>query len=207
MFPLLIALLVPGISVSATPPEGVDLSVRRGFFTETDIGGFLTLGGNNDYSNLQTYLQLGVGYDLGKKVELGFHYGIGANAANCFSDLTARGDCKATDNFTVTFLNLTARYRIELVDRFFLTPKGTLGYTLFDPAPIVEGTDAECSTTPVGPGCKELRGGLNAGAGIGVEYATSMDHFSVGFDAVVRYVLGTRDLITLQFFPRVKYTF
>ncbi len=47
--------------MAGPPPEGVALHVRRGFFTETDIGVFFTVGGNNRYSNAETYLQLGVG--------------------------------------------------------------------------------------------------------------------------------------------------
>ena len=39
--------LMHGVAVAATPPEGVALEVRRGFFTETDIGGFFTLGGDD----------------------------------------------------------------------------------------------------------------------------------------------------------------
>jgi hypothetical protein len=35
---LLIALMFPTATLAATPPEGVPLKVRRGFFTETDIG-------------------------------------------------------------------------------------------------------------------------------------------------------------------------
>jgi hypothetical protein len=39
-----------------------------------------------------------------------------------------------------------------------------------------------------------------------VEYATNMDHFTIGLDVVYRMILGP-NIHTLQFFPRVKYTF
>ena len=192
---LLVAVLVaPSLASAATPSEGVSLVVRRGFFTETDVGGFMTVGGDNAYSNLQTYLQLGVGYDVSQTIELGAHFGMGSNAANCFNGLKKTGECTATDNFTVTFIDLTAAYLFKLADRFYLDPKLAVGYTLLDPAPVVP-QDGE-----------PINKGINVGVGVGLEYATSMDHFSIGLDVLARYVIGP-NIISLQFFPRVKYTF
>jgi hypothetical protein len=51
-----------------------------------------------------------------------------------------------------------------------------------------------------------LHSGANVGGGIGLEYATAMEHFSIGADLVFRYVLNAR-IPTLALFPRVKYTF
>lgn len=206
LFIFLALVLLPSVSLAATPSEGVALKVRRGFFTDVDVGAFFTLGGANAYSNAQTYLQLGVGYDLSESIELGLNVGIGASAANCFAEVSASGTCvsadrdpntnrpfELSDNFTVTLLNLNAAYLIKLAERFYLTPKLAAGYTLMDPAPVRSGG-------------RPVTGGPNAGAGIGVEYATSMDHFSVGADVMVRYVIGP-NIITMAIYPRVKYTF
>jgi hypothetical protein len=192
-------MLLPGLAAAATPPEGVALTVRRGFFTETDVGVFFTLGGKNQYSNGQTYLQLGIGYDLTEHIEIGGHFGIGANAQNCFVNPQERGvPCEIReggqrvdfpDNFTVTFFDLTAAYLFRLADRFYLAPKLAAGYTLLNPAPL--------------PG---VTSGVNLGGGIGVEYATHMDHFSIGADALVRFITGP-NITTIAIFPRVKYTF
>jgi hypothetical protein len=182
-------------SAQGTPSEGVALKVRRGFFTETDIGGFLTLGGDNDYSNLQSYLQLGIGYDISDVIELGLHVGIGSNAQNCFAGLDDRtGECLITDNFTMTFIDASLAYLIRIGERFYLSPKLLGGYTLLDPAPVV-GTDGRPVTS-----------GINLGTGVGVEYATHMDHFSIGLDLIARYI-GGPNILSFQFYPRVKYTF
>ena len=194
---LVAVILLPSLAAAATPSEGIALTVRRGFFTETDVGGFMTLGGDNDYSNLQTYLQLGIGYDVSQTIELGVHFGMGSNAANCFNGLKANGDCSATDNFTVTFVDFTAAYLFMLAERFYLDPKVAVGYTLLDPAPVVQGTGADATS---------INAGVNVGVGVGLEYATSMDHFSIGLDVLGRYILGP-NILSLQFFPRVKYTF
>ncbi|WNG22092.1 adventurous gliding motility protein CglE [Cystobacter fuscus] len=195
--PLLTAVLalLPTAALSATAPEGVPLEVRRGFFTEADIGVFFTVGGLNRYSNAQTYLQLGVGYDLSDRVSLGLHFGLGASAANCFASyLPGTNVCARSDNFSVVFADVTAGYLVPLATRFYLVPKLAAGLSRLDLAPTGTGDPAAPQTVP------------NAGVGIGVEYATPLDHFSVGADVMARYLIGP-NIPTFAVFPRVKYTF
>lgn len=195
--------LVGAVAQAATPPEGVPLKVRTGFFTETDLGGFLTLGGFDTYSNLQAYLQLGGGYQfsLGDEekhyIPVGFHVGIGASAGNCYTERvppTTDGQCTQSDNFTVTFLSATVGYMRRVIERLYVGGKVLGGYTLLDPSPYLDG------------GGGEVRGGLNLGAAASLEYATNMDHFTIGVDVVYRIIIGP-NISSLQFFPRVKYTF
>jgi hypothetical protein len=193
---LSIAFFLAVTSALAAPPEGVELKVRRGFFTETDIGVFMTVGGDDGYSNIQTYLQLGLGYDILDALELGIHVGIGFNAANCFSGPGEGGAlCELGDNFALTFLNGTLGYRFHIAPRFYIEPKIVGGYTLMEPAPVKDDAGAP------------IRSGPNAGAGLGIEYATHMDHFSIGFDVTWRMIMAGPGIQSLQFFPRVKYTF
>lgn len=185
---LVLTLLVSGAAFAAVPPHGVPLHVRRGFYTETDIGAFFTLGGNDLYSNPQSYLQLGVGVDLWDRLSLSGHVAFGANAFNCFAGRV--GDlCSQTDAFTLTFFDAQLAYLYPLGDRFYLTPKVLAGQTLLDPAPVGDVTQ-----------------GFNMGLGMGLEYATAMDHFSVGMDVVARYVFRA-NIPAFSVFPRVKYTF
>lgn len=178
----------------ATPPEGVPTQVRRGFFTETDVGVFFTLGGEDTYSNAQSYLQLGVGYDFSDKLSLGLSFATGASAANCFAGYLASGECAQASNFTLSFFNATAAYMHPLRERLYLSPKLTAGYTRLDPRPKGDGDAQEAQMAP------------NFGAGVGLEYASLLDHFSVGADLMVRYVVGP-NIPAVAVFPRVKYTF
>jgi hypothetical protein len=200
-----VALLVPTATFAATPAEGEPLKVRRGFFTETDVGGFLTLGGDDDYSNLQPFLQLGFGYDI-RIVEsfglgIGLHVGIGNSAANCYSGrplnpdgtVNHEGQCPLTENFTVFFIDLTISPIIRLAERFYLVPKLIGGFTYLNPAPV------EANGEPIDKAA-------NIGGSLGIEYATNMDHFSIGLDVGARYVIGP-GIFSLQVYPRVKYTF
>jgi hypothetical protein len=186
--------LLSSAALASTPSEGVPLQVRRGFFTETDIGAFWTLGGDNAYSNLQTYLQLGVGYQLtvgdgAGLIPIGVHVGIGSNAQNCWAGLTAAGACSTSDNFTLTFFSLTAGYLFRLAERLYLGPKIVVGGTLLDPEPVTGVTF-----------------GVNAGIAASLEYATNMDHFSIGLDVSYRIVIGP-NINAFAVYPRVQYTF
>lgn len=189
---LVSALFSCATASAGPPPEGVALQVRRGFFTETDIGVFFTVGGNNKYSNAETYLQLGIGYDLSERIELGAYFGLGTSAANCFAGIQ-NGACTLSDSFTMAFFNLSVAYLVTLANRFYLTPRVTGGYSKFDPAPAYSNNQAVTSAP-------------NVGGGIGVEYATSMDHFSIGLDALARVALGP-NITSFAIFPRIKYTF
>lgn len=201
---VLLVALAPSLALAATPSEGVPLKVRRGFFTETDIGGFFTLGGNNGYSNLQSYLQLGAGYQIGIMDEkiaipIGFTVGIGANAANCWNGLTKAEECSSSDNFTITFLTASGGFMYSVVERFYVGGKLLVGYTLLDPPPVTDTTGAQFNK------------GINLGVALGVEYATNMDHFAIGVDLGYRMILpiGVQSDImhSAHFVLRVKYTF
>ena len=103
--------------------------------------------------------------------------------------VTPGGPCVQSDAFTITFFDGSLAYLLRLGDRLYLTPKVLAGWTLMDPAPISGRTN-----------------GVNVGAGVGIEYATSMDHFTIGADVVGRYILGA-NIPTVSIYPRVKYTF
>lgn len=185
-------LLISSLALAARP-GGVPLDVKRGLFTETDIGVFFTLGGNNRYSNAQTYLQLGVGYDVARNLEIGAQFGLGSSAANCFSAQTS-GGCALADNFTLGFMNLAVSYLARVAEQFYVSPKLTGGYTKMDPAPAVDSSGKPITSAP------------NLGVGLGLEYATSLAHFSIGADLLARWVFGP-NISGIAVFPRVKYTF
>jgi hypothetical protein len=191
------ALVLPAMAWAATPSEGVELKVRRGFFTETDIGAFFTLGGDQSYSNAETYLQLGIGYDLNELFEFGLTFGIGASAADCFAgrkNNDPNADCLQAENFTMAMLDASVAYLWRVLPRLFITPKVLAGYTNLQPAPVLNSAKGPYTDA------------MNVGGGLGVEYETSLDHFSIGFEVSLRYVIGP-NIPAISIFPRVKYTF
>ena len=103
--------------------------------------------------------------------------------------MKADGSCTQADSFTVTFITASVGYMRSVIERFYVGAKLLVGYTLLDPAPVAG-----------------VAGGLNVGIAPGIEYATNMDHFTIGLDVVYRIILGP-NIQSLQFYPRVKYTF
>lgn len=193
-FVLLVLLLGPSAAMADVPAEGVAYTPARGFFTETDLGAFFTVGGRDGYSNLATYLQLGIGVDLTQHLEVGVHFGLGTSNTNCFAAGTAtNGTCSEAPSFTAALVDLWFGYLIPVADRLYLVPRVMGGYANLDPTPVVE------------PG-RVTFGGINAGVGMGVEYATSLSHFSVGADLSARWIFEA-NVPSFALFPRVKYTF
>ncbi len=209
------ALAPAGAAWAGTPSAGVAQEVRNGFFADVNLGGFFTATGTNSrgnkgVSNAQAYLQLGIGYDIIKATPpddsfgfaLGLNFGLGSSAASCFANVTSNGECIydvskrasdptniAPDNFTVTMIGLEAIFKVKVYDRLFLRPRVVGGYAILDPVPI-----------------QDLGLTFYAGAAVGLEYATHMDHFSIGLDIEAKLIIGP-NIPAFAFYPMIKYTF
>lgn len=199
--------VAPLAAEAATPSLGVQTPIRRGFFTETDLGLFFTTGGEGaNPSNAQAYLSLGVGYDVltsGKHfVALGLGFSLGASAGSCFGTyedglcVDPAGHDPATqegvlsDNWSATTVEGAVWYGYEVLPRLMVTAKGLGGVGFIQPMAFAD------TENPV-----PLLGG-----GVGLEYATHFDHFSVGLDMSAKYFLGP-NVMGVAIAPRVKYTF
>jgi hypothetical protein len=191
---LVLMALLPSAALAYLPNEGVELTVHKGFFTEADVGAMLTVGGGDSYSNAQSFIQLAIGVDLSRHVELGLQVGLGSSNVNCFAQGSAvAGTCTAADSFTMLMADGFGAYLVPLAPRLWLTPRLMAGYTNLDPNPVTAGGHAVYQA-------------FNLGAGVGVEYATSLEHFSVGAEVSARYVFGA-NIPAIAIAPRVKYTF
>jgi hypothetical protein len=187
----------------AIPSTGVEEAPRRGTFAEASVGVFTAMGGSRPFSNAQPYLGITVGRDLGAAASIFASVGYGASNASCFQR-GPQGDCLASDSFGATFLELGGSYGVPLVPRLLLTGKALLGVTVFSPGPF---------TNDAG-GVPDQVLAPHAGAGIGLEYQTHLNHFAVGIDTIVRYSLlsrpageGKTGIASLAVLPRVRYVF
>jgi len=209
---------LPALASAATPQVGVEQQLRRGFFVETDLGTYFDVGGGT-VSNAQAYMQLGIGYDITERFTLSLQFGLGASSGVCLAQVANDGTCGITDgqgnittfpdaqgvpqkevlpdNFSNTFYQLNLSYRQPLAERLGVVLGVVAGYQNLDPAPLFTNND---------PNAAPISGGIMFGGDISLEYATNMDHFFVGIDAVPRFVIGP-NLLSVAIFPRVKYTF
>ncbi len=194
---------VPDAAQAGTPSAGVAQEIRSGFFADVNLGGFFTATGlnskgNKGVSNPQAYLQLGVGYDVAKFLAVGAHFGIGSSANSCFAtrvgDKCLSGATVVSDSFTLTMLGAEGVFKVAVGERLFLRPRIDVGWTFLEPAPAVDKDG------------KEVGGGAYVGAGFGIEYATHMDHFSIGLDIGGKFIIGP-NIPVFAFYPMIKYTF
>jgi len=206
---LALAFLAPAVAQASTPLAGVPTQIRRGFFTEMDLGTFFTTGGDPGVSNAQVYVQLGLGYDVltidDHFLAVGAGFSLGTSAGSCFgttqppagtsADSTATcfnaatGDALSA-NWTAQTFEGTVLYGYQVVPRLMVTARALGGVGFIEPMAFAD------TTNPV-----PLLGG-----GIGLEYATQFDHFSLGLDAAMKYFLGP-NVSGFAIAPRVKYTF
>lgn len=190
--------------------SGVPTPIRRGFFTELDMGAFFTVGGQGKSpSDAQVYTALGLGYDVyavgDHFVSLGLLFSWGTSAGSCFGNFDGEAEkpCLGNEinpidnqpttlshNWAATTFEGSALYGYQVLPRLMLTGRLLGGMALIEPQAF-EGKDG---MVPL------------IGAGVGVEYATQFDHFSLGIDVAGKKFLGT-DALGIAIAPRVKYTF
>lgn len=181
------------LAAEPLPMQGTPIRVFHGFFTEVDVGGFFTLGGESGASTPQSYVQLSVGTDLGPQWEVAARIALGSNSFNCFSDV-AGGACIDSESFSMTFLEATLGHRFAMGRRLYFMPRLQAGFVSLNPSPARKDDGSS------------IRGGLAAGAGVGVEYFTALEHFSIGAEVAFRYVPVAK-IPSVAIYPRLKYTF
>lgn len=180
------------------PANGVDEQPRRGTYVETAFGAFTALGGSAAFSSAQPYLGLTLGRQLGERASVFVSLGIGAARATCYQ-LDASGQtCLGADSFGATFLEGGFAYGLEAAPRALVSLKLVGGYTDLSPGPVLH----QGSIRGHAPG-------VHLGGGVALDYATHLDHFAVGLDALFRYTRATDQLslASLAVLPRIRYVF
>jgi hypothetical protein len=190
--------------LGAIPTQGVEQKPRHGTFAEAALGIFSTLGGSRAFSSAQPYLGMSAGREMGRTAALFVSLGIGASSNSCYQRSAGDAGCAGADSFGATFVELGASYGVPLASRALVSGKLVGGLTLFSPGPFTrkDGAVPEASFAP------------HAGAGLSVDYATRLDHFAVGLDALARYSFVSRPdgsaragIASLALMPRIRYVF
>jgi hypothetical protein len=136
-----------------------------------------------------------------ERVSAGISFSLGSSAASCFAEVDSKdGRCYGineadgtnvdiADNFTVSSFAGELAFKLPLNYRLKVQPKVHAGLSLLDPEPRVSVTNA-----------------VLVGAGVGVEYATHMDHFSIGAEVFGNFMVGP-NISSFAIYPKIKYTF
>jgi hypothetical protein len=203
----LLLLLASGASPqpdpAARPPDtvvaaGVDDAPRRGTWVEAALGVFTAMGGSRTFSSGEPYLSMTIGRDLGARASVFASLGLGSSRASCYQPSPTGDSCLGADSFGATFVELGVAYAFPIARRTLLSAKLLGGFTDLSPGPV-QSNGAVPDHVP----------GLHAGAGMGIEYDTRLDHFAVGIDAVARETFARYALRfpSLAVMPRIRYVF
>lgn len=202
--------------VGVAPQQDAPFKIRRGFFAETDLGVYFTFGGRNTndvalpsrgISNVQPFLGITAGYDivhgprysfsLGVKLAVGYSGGAGrvtgAEVMMGGTDLTTR-----SSDFAVMEAGVAAGFAYMVSDRLAVTAKLDGGAGIVDPNPKASASDT---------GAGGVSAGGLIGAGLGIEYFTLLNDFSVGLDLRYAQVLAGGSIPSASVTIPIKYTF
>ncbi|MHB8418524.1 MAG: adventurous gliding motility protein CglE [Myxococcales bacterium] len=226
-----VLLAAVGLTLAARPAraEQVDLSmissngspepVRTGFYAETELGTFFTLGGADQYSNVEAFLGLGAGYEFNVapwlSMGVGLQFQLAPSSGDCYEQ-TDSGCAAApggpppqgTSTFTMAALDAEVSFRFRVANRLFVPVRVFGGMADFTPLPRCDLASGACpnASGTVPPSAPGDVWEPSLGGAVGVEYATHFDHFTIGLEASGRFVWAM-NMTALAIYPRVKYTF
>ena len=188
------------LDLSSVSSTGSPEPIRTGFYAETALGSFLTLGGADSYSNMEAFLSLGVGYDIMREFSVGLQFQLAPSAGDCYGptdSYCAGASAQGSGTFTMAAIDAIVTYRLPITERLFIPFRLFGGMANLSPLPRSD------LGAPSGAGDIWVP---TVGLASGIEYATRFDHFTVGIEASGRFVPAL-NMIALAFYPRIRYTF
>lgn len=201
-------------AATAETAPGDRFKIRRGFYAQADLGVYMTFGGRNTNnpafpkrfsSNVQPHVGVVAGYDVVSSDS--FNLGLGARFAMGLSggagrvtDAELAGEDVGTksNDFSVIEAGVEADLAIMMSERVWLDVKLDGGAGIVDPDPSkVAGEEGAGAATfaPV------------FGVGVGVEYFTLLNDFSVGATLRFQGVLLDGMIPGASITIPIKYTF
>jgi hypothetical protein len=191
--------LAEQLDLSSVSSTGSPEPIRTGFYAETSLGTFFTLGGGDSYSNVEAFLGIGVGYDILKELSVSVQFQLAPSAGDCYVVNGSGADqCPTAGSSTFTMLAIDAEvsYRFQVANRLFVPLRLFGGAADFTPVPsnaLAPVTNSDVWTWSIG-------------GATGIEYATHFDHFTIGLEASGRFV-SALNMTAIAIYPRIKYTF
>jgi len=209
----------PDAAAAVDPDADRPFQIKRGLHAEADLGVYFTFGGRNTndpnlqypgktISNVQPYLGVFFGYDViqapkyafavGLKFAAGYSGGAGrVSASEVQVGSTMTGE--RSNDFGIMQVGAGLAFDYLVNDRLAVTVKADGGLAALDPDPSRFAADPAAGGATIG--------GI-VGGGLGIEYFTLLNDFSVGFDARFAMVFGGGGSIpSMSLTVPVKYTF
>lgn len=171
--------------------------LRRGFYTAADLGVGMTFGGVRGYSNVQPYVAVRLGFDIGNYVSLEAAFASVYASGNALSnnDAPAAGG-QEVQNYGMFMMGADVVGAFRATERFEIQPKLGGGMCRIDPQPTSP-SDLNATVNAMNP---------YVGGGVDFKYLTLLTDFSAGLSTTFYYVLGP-NIPALGLGFAVRYTF
>jgi hypothetical protein len=192
---------VEGGAPEPLPDIGQDqlavFKLQRGFYFSSDLGVFLTFGGVNGNSNVQPYLSMKAGIDLGDFASIQASLSHGYSSGNPLSraELPTEGG-QGTINYGLMSIGGELVLALRPTSRFAIEPKIGGGLTFIYPQ----------LTDPANPSNALSKSAPHVSGGLDFKYLTLLTDFTAGLSFTGYYILGP-NIPALGTAFVVRYTF
>lgn len=171
--------------------------LQRGFYLSSDLGVFMTFGGVRGYSNVQPFLSIKAGYDIGNYISVQLALSSGYASGNALSMNDAPGTTgQQVQNYGLFNAGLEVVGALRPTKRFAIEPKLGGGITLINPQPTDPNDVALVVQSPA----------PHIAFGVDLKYLTLLTDFTAGVSLSGYYVVGPNIIGAAAAFV-VRYTF
>ncbi|MEE8410208.1 MAG: adventurous gliding motility protein CglE [Myxococcota bacterium] len=165
----------PTVGDGDRPEIGEDqlavFALRRGFYFSSDLGIFMTFAGVNGFSNVEPFMALKAGFDIGDYVSVQAVFSGGYASGNPISENDRPGNGGFDiANYSLFNMGIEIVGAIRPTERFAIEPKIGGGLTRLSPAPTDPG-DINVTVSPFVP---------HAAFGVDLKYLTLLTDFTAG---------------------------
>ena len=173
----------------------------RGIYMSSDVGVFVTVGGQNGYSNLQPYLALKAGIDLGDMFSVQLAISTAYVSQNPVTEFDIPGNTlgRQIANFDMLNIGFEGVIAFRPTSRFAIEPRVGGGLTRL--APELTDPNAPSRVDGMSPWTAHAVGGVD------FKYLTLLTDFTAGVSTNVHLVFGPEPIIGISGAFLVRYTF
>jgi hypothetical protein len=199
---------IPGAEAAAAdlPQIGEDqlaiFVLNRGFYCNGDLGVFLTLGGSRGYGNVEPFVAVKAGFDIGNYVSVQLALASGYSSGNPLSSMDspanpAGAGPNAVVNYGLLMMGAEVVGAVRPTERFAIEPRVGGGIARLSPTPTSP-SDPSASIGSIVP---------QVGGGVDFKYLTLLTDFSAGLSLGGYLVLAPKLVPAVSVAASVRYTF
>ena len=176
--------------------------LNRGFYCNGDLGVFMTFAGVRGYSNVQPFVAIKAGFDIGNYISVQLAFASGHSSSNPMSNMDSPANpsgagSNAVTSFGLLLMGAEVVGAIRPTERFAIEPRVGGGIARLSPAP----------TSPSNPAVSIGSVVPQVGGGLDLKYLTLLTDFSAGVSLAGYLIVAPKLIPAASAAASVRYTF